>query len=208
MPRKPRTRTLEQAQRIRDAAAELFAERGFTGTSMRDIAARFDMNPGSLYVYIGSKEQLLQSIVDFVSERLDSSMTDVEALDADPVTALKLVARGELAVHVEHPAWYSVYEKEYRHLSGEALESALSSRKKLDLRLQAILRQGELRGIFREMSMGGQGTEVASAAFIRNLHDVYSFTGTVGDIGVARFADVYADYLFNGWFARQDGRHD
>lgn len=204
MPRKPRPTTLEQAQRIMDVAADLFAERGFTGTSMRDIAARFDMNPGSLYVYIGSKEQLLQSIVDFVTDKLDHSMAGVEALASDPVTALKLVARGELAVHVEYPSWYAVYQNEYRHLSGEALESALSSRKRLDLRLQAILRRGEQGGIFREMSMGGHGTGVASAAFIKNLHDVYSFAGTVGDIGVARFADVYTDYLFNGWFARPE----
>lgn len=205
MPRKPRTTTLEQAQRIVDAAAGLFAAQGYPGTSMRDIAALFDLNPGSLYVYIGSKEQLLKSIVDFITEELERNMKAVESLEADPVTAMKAVARGELAVHVAYPAWYAVYDREYRHLTGEALDSVVAARRNLDARIQAILLQGERAGVFRQMSMAGDlGLELASAAFINNLHDVYARLGTVGDIGVSRFADLYADYLFSGWFARPD----
>lgn len=203
MSRKPRSTTLEQANRIIDAAADLFAERGFAGTSMRDIAALFDLNPGSLYVYIGSKEQLLKSIVDYVLDSLVRSMTEVESHSTDPVSALKLVARGELSVHAKQPNWYAVYEREHRNLRGEGLISVLAGRRDLDLRVQKLLLQGEQQGIFREMSTaGGLGLGIASAAFINNLHDVYTRVGSEGDIGVEQFADVYADYLFNGWFAR------
>src|SRR3990172_1937939 len=45
--------------RLRQAAAELFAERGFAGTSMADLAERVGVAKASLYNYYPSKEDLL-----------------------------------------------------------------------------------------------------------------------------------------------------
>lgn len=44
------------------AAIEAFAERGFHGTSTRDIAARAGMSPAALYVHFGSREEVLHRI--------------------------------------------------------------------------------------------------------------------------------------------------
>jgi AcrR family transcriptional regulator len=45
-----------------DAAARLFAERGFAGTSMRDIAASVGMLSGSIYYHFPSKQALLMAV--------------------------------------------------------------------------------------------------------------------------------------------------
>ena len=44
---------------ILEAAEELFAERGFAGTSVRDIVRVSNSSPPSLYHFFGSKEKLL-----------------------------------------------------------------------------------------------------------------------------------------------------
>ena len=44
------------------SAIEAFAERGFHGTSTRDIAARAGISPAALYVHFGSKEEVLHRI--------------------------------------------------------------------------------------------------------------------------------------------------
>jgi AcrR family transcriptional regulator len=45
--------------RIREAAAELFRERGFDGTTLRAIGARAGMGASSIYRHVHSKEELL-----------------------------------------------------------------------------------------------------------------------------------------------------
>ncbi|MCR2799368.1 TetR/AcrR family transcriptional regulator [Microbacterium sp. zg-Y818] len=198
MARTPRPATLEQARAVVDAAARLFAQRGYHGTSMRNIAEEFSLNPGSLYLYIRSKEQLLQSICEFVLDLLERNLDDVESLGTDSLTALRLIARGELGVHVEHRDWYLVYETEYRHLTGDALERVLRGRRALDERLQKILRDGEAQGVLRPLAP----QPIASAAFSENLHRVYERVGSTGGISVAQFADTYTDVVLDGWRPR------
>ena len=52
------------------SAAELFAERGFTATSMTDLSEATGLAAGGLYHYIGSKKQLLFRICDELMEPL------------------------------------------------------------------------------------------------------------------------------------------
>ncbi len=49
--------------RILDAAEALFAERGFAGTAVRDIAARCELNPASLYNHFESKQALYEAVL-------------------------------------------------------------------------------------------------------------------------------------------------
>lgn len=49
--------------RIRQIAAELFAEQGYERTSLREIAERLGMTKAALYYHYRSKEELLKSIV-------------------------------------------------------------------------------------------------------------------------------------------------
>ncbi len=48
--------------RLLDSAEELFCERGFEGTSIRDIAAAADCNIASVNYYFGGKEQLYEQV--------------------------------------------------------------------------------------------------------------------------------------------------
>lgn len=67
------------SERIYAAAIRLFGERGYTGTSMRDISDAVGILPGSLYTHISSKEQLLFDIVeDGIEQYLDHLRPCVE----------------------------------------------------------------------------------------------------------------------------------
>lgn len=50
-------------QRILDAATELFEQRGFAGTSIRDLAIRAGMTKAALYYHFPSKEEVLQALL-------------------------------------------------------------------------------------------------------------------------------------------------
>jgi AcrR family transcriptional regulator len=51
-------------ERILNAAEALFAERGFAGTSMRDVAARVGINPASLYNHFHGKDALYEAVLE------------------------------------------------------------------------------------------------------------------------------------------------
>lgn len=52
------------ADRILDAAEKLFADYGFAGTAVRDIASAVDLNPASLYNHFPSKEGIYEAVID------------------------------------------------------------------------------------------------------------------------------------------------
>ena len=53
----------ERAQRILEAADVLFCERGFDGTSMRDVAERADVNKGLIVYYFANKAGLFAAVL-------------------------------------------------------------------------------------------------------------------------------------------------
>ncbi len=69
-PSSPRWRRRKSARpdEIRDAALELFVERGFAATRMDDVAARAGVSKGTVYLYFETKEALLRSVVEDLVE--------------------------------------------------------------------------------------------------------------------------------------------
>jgi len=53
---------------ILEVAENLFAEKGFDGTSVRDIAGQAGVNLAMISYYFGSKEKLMAALIDFRSE--------------------------------------------------------------------------------------------------------------------------------------------
>ena len=65
---------LETRQKILQAALDLFAEKGFEGASVRDIAARAGVIHGLIKYHFDSKDQLWKSAVDYLFERQAEEM--------------------------------------------------------------------------------------------------------------------------------------
>ena len=53
---------------VRAAAAELFAKKGPTATSVRDIAARSGVNHGLVYRHFGTKQELVAAVLDHLTD--------------------------------------------------------------------------------------------------------------------------------------------
>ncbi|MCX4098524.1 TetR/AcrR family transcriptional regulator [Nocardia sp. alder85J] len=73
---------------IRAVARAEFGRRGYEGTTVRDIATAAGLGTGSVYRLIGSKEELLASIMRSFGEKVAIGWTDVLRCDASPVAKL------------------------------------------------------------------------------------------------------------------------
>jgi AcrR family transcriptional regulator len=71
-------------ERILDAAESLFADRGFEGAAMRDIAAGANLNPASLYNHFTSKQALFEAVLERGLRPLFVVLDTLELVDWSP----------------------------------------------------------------------------------------------------------------------------
>ncbi|RKN09761.1 TetR/AcrR family transcriptional regulator [Streptomyces radicis] len=67
-----RPRRSDTRQRIQDVALEMFAERGYEKTSLREIAERLEVTKAALYYHFRTKEDILVSLFDDLTRPLDA----------------------------------------------------------------------------------------------------------------------------------------
>jgi len=82
--------TLREQRReaILEAAAEVFAEKGYQRATMREIAARVGIAPGTIYLYFRSKRDLLLAIADrLIGQAVDQALAQAAHLDAEDYIA-------------------------------------------------------------------------------------------------------------------------
>lgn len=89
-------------EQILDAAAELFASRGFAATSTRDIAERAGIRQASLYYHVAGKPQLLRELLD-ASVRPTLDGLDELLAGEDPAAALHALAVRDVRTLLEAP---------------------------------------------------------------------------------------------------------
>lgn len=80
---------MDKRETILSTAMKLFGQKGFEGTSVREIAADADVNPAMISYYFGSKEKLFEKLVEHKASFLKSvfaelvtntSLTQIEKL--------------------------------------------------------------------------------------------------------------------------------
>ncbi|WP_456451084.1 TetR/AcrR family transcriptional regulator [Hydrogenimonas sp.] len=86
-----RTRRKERRRiEIIDTALELFSKQGFYATTIPDIAKKMKMSVGNLYNYFGSKEELAQEIIRYVSATLGER---IHAINEEPITTREKIRK-------------------------------------------------------------------------------------------------------------------
>ena len=122
-------------------AARLFAERGYQGTSLADLADELGMQKPSLYHHIASKEDLLWEVAWEGAEAFHAGLDGVPA--AAPATErIRLALRAHLAVVAGQLDIATVFVREWRYLEGERRERFVAERRRYEERIRALYREG------------------------------------------------------------------
>jgi TetR/AcrR family transcriptional regulator, cholesterol catabolism regulator len=145
-------------------AARLFAEKGYHGTSIGDLAEAMGVQKGSLYAHIASKQDLLYEATREGAQAfhaaLDAVPDDVPATDR-----IRLALRGHLRVVAEQLDVATVFTREWRYLEGERALEFLSERRRYEERIRQLFREGRETGDLRtDLDDGAAALLVLSAA--------------------------------------------
>jgi AcrR family transcriptional regulator len=150
------------------AAARLFAEKGYHGTSIGDLAEALGVQKGSLYHHIESKQDLLYETM---REGADAFHAALDAIpdDATAVERIRLALRGHLRVVAEQLDVATVFVREWRYLEGERRDEILRARRRYEERFRALFREGrelgELRADLDDASAALLGLSAANWAY-------------------------------------------
>jgi AcrR family transcriptional regulator len=182
--------TERRAELVR-AAARLFAERGYHGTSMGDIADALGVQKASLYSLTESKQQLLYDAVRAGAEAFHSALDEVDD-DAHAVERIRQALRGHLRVVAEQLAAATVFTREWRYLEGEGRDEFVAERRRYEERWRDLFRDGVERGELKvDLSVSDAALVVLSAAN-------WAYTWLREDADTDALADRFVAILVEG----------
>jgi AcrR family transcriptional regulator len=138
----------ERRTELTRTAARLFAEKGYHGTSIGDLAEAMGVQKGSLYAHIESKADLLWEVA------REGSAAFHDALDAVPeegpvVERIRVALRAHLRVVAEQLDVATVFVREWRYLEGERRDEFVAERRRYEERFRALFREGRELGELR-----------------------------------------------------------
>lgn len=139
-----------KAQVIR-VAAELFREKGYVASSMRDLAQKLGIEAASLYSHIKSKEEILHILCFDMAEDFMASLNQVEK--QQNLTASQRLQQGiigHIQVMARDLTASAVFMNEHRHLSQPFLRDFLLLRINYINRFKKMIEDGVADGEFKK----------------------------------------------------------
>ena len=149
---------------IIETAARLFRERGFSATSMRDLAEQVGVEAASLYNHISSKAEILQELCFKVANKFMSHIDKVDAEDISSIKKIEAVLRFHIQQMVHHYEEVYVSDREWKHLEEPYLSNFQNQRRSYRKRFASIIENGIQKNEIKKID--------ASTAVLIILHAV------------------------------------
>jgi AcrR family transcriptional regulator len=129
-------------------AARLFAEKGYHGTSVGDLAQALGVQKGSLYAHIESKADLLWEVAHDGAEAFHAAL-DAVPDDLAATEKIRLALRAHLRVIAEQLDVATVFIREWRYLEGDRRDEFVAERRRYEERFRSFFREGRELGELR-----------------------------------------------------------
>lgn len=147
------TKKISKRQLILTEAAKLFKDRGYSGTSMRDLAGQVGMEAASMYNHIKAKDEILESICFRISGIYISQLAEISATDASYGDKIKALIRLHIQLMVEDGAAVSVANHDWKYLPAPKLAEFKQARKSYEKGFAALLEAGIAAGEFQPVNV-------------------------------------------------------
>ncbi|SEF89643.1 TetR/AcrR family transcriptional regulator [Flavobacterium urumqiense] len=136
---------------ILEVAETLFAEKGFDGTSIRNIAKEAKINIAMVSYYFGSKEKLLESLILYRTSDLKIQLDNLIIEDLEPIEKINKLIELYINRINCNKGIYRILHFEFTSKKGDSNLQAFSELKKGNLKsLESIIIEGQTKGIFRK----------------------------------------------------------
>jgi len=172
---------------IMETAEVLFAEKGFNGTSVRDIAEKAHVNLAMISYYFGSKDKLLESLFDYRGEHIKlklESMVEDKTLGSFEKLDLLIDHYIEKIMNQQCFSRIMVREQVVNH-TGITAELITQMKKRNQEIISKLIHQGQKKGEFKRnidiplmmaTLVGTAGHLIATQPYYRDINNLQSMS--------------------------------
>jgi AcrR family transcriptional regulator len=180
-------------RQIEDVASALFSSRGYAATSMRDIARALDLQGGSLYSHIPSKEAVLAAIVEEAAEDFHAAVRPIAERGGPAADRLREMVAAHVRVVTGGRERAKVFLFEWSFLGEQRREAVAHSRAVYQGYFERVVAQGVTAGEFRTPD-----PRLAAVFVLSAMNAIAHWYRPDGPLGPDALAEHYADLFLDG----------
>jgi AcrR family transcriptional regulator len=139
----------DRRQEIIDAAAAIFKEKGYAGTSIQDVADAVDILKGSLYYYIKSKDDLLFEVVQEVHRGGLANLEKGKEIEGSALERIRSFVVRHMTYNARNLVKMTVFFHDFRSLGPERQAMIVEERDLYDQYLRGMIVAGQKEGCVR-----------------------------------------------------------
>lgn len=192
MPPARRGRPGHDLESVLQAAAKLFNERGYDGTSMDELSRELGITKSAIYHHVRGKEELLRLTLDRALDGLFAVAAEVDAMPEPAIDRLERLVRGSVAVLAAQLPFVTVLLRV--HGNTQVQRQALARRKDFDQFVAKLVQQAEADGDVRP----DVDPLLTSRLLFGTVNSLVEWYRPSGDINSAELADAICAIAFDG----------
>ena len=185
-------------RQIEDVASALFSSRGYAATSMRDIARALDLQGGSLYSHIPSKEAVLAAIVEEAAEDFHAAVRPIAERPGPAAERLREMVAAHVRVVTGGRERAKVFLFEWTFLSEERRAAIAGSRSAYQGYFERVVAEGVAAG-----ELSAPDPKLAAVFILSAMNAVAHWYRPEGPLGPDALAGHYAELFLRGLQAHE-----
>jgi AcrR family transcriptional regulator len=142
----------EKQIQIMEAAEKLFADRGFDGASVRDIAESAGVNLAMISYYFGSKEKLMEAMFTYRSEHFKMQLQSmIENKKLEPIQKIEYLIDEFISRVMKQQCFHRIMVREQMVNNTSVISRLIQQMKSRNQELvRALIQEGQKKGQFRK----------------------------------------------------------
>ncbi len=183
----------ERKKQLLSVCARLFREKGFSATSMRDIAQEVGIEPASLYSHVSGKDELLQLICFGMAEKFSLAIQEVNDIYFNAEEKLKMAVENHVKLLVSNLDEAYVFLREWRSLEQPGKSEFIRLRDEYEQGIREIIQTGIDEGKFNETDK-----HFAALTLLSSLNWIPEWYQTGGTWSAEKVAEKLYQFVLTG----------
>jgi AcrR family transcriptional regulator len=184
-------------ERILEAAAQIFSEKGFHAASMQDIARSVNLQKASLYHHVSSKQEILLELLDRALDILIEQIGAVTSQASSPEEKLHQAMQVYLQTLTDQRGLAAVLLFEHRSLDDDLKSRHLPRRDRFETLWRDLIQEGVETGTF-----ACDDAAQATRGLLGTMNWTLTWYRSEGLLSAQEIADQYAGLFLKGLLIR------
>ena len=189
---------IDRKEQIYSTARSMFGERGYHATTVRDIARELNMQGGSLYAHIGSKEEVLWELVSRAAEQFLGAVEPIVESNAAPAEKLRQMVRAHVQVVADNLADATVFLHEWKFLGEDRRTAIAGYRDRYEGLYRQVVEDGVKSGDF-----GPTDPKMAAMLVLSAVNWIPQWYKPSGPLSPGEVADSFSELVLSGLRPRE-----